>query len=143
MKNNNESVGLEGLIEQVALEKDSRGTNADALNRITNRLTDLIADLEHRSEWALRNGDPGESRLLPDVFAEIVDSLKVAILESKCEPLTSVTVTASNQYTPEDYLDECVAEDAEPSQYGFECWAEEQFAEREIGECEVPPTPNA
>jgi hypothetical protein len=136
MKSNNESVGLEGLIEQAATEKDSRGTNADAFNRITNRITDLIADLEQRSEWALRNGDP-------DVFAEIVDSLKVALLGSKCEPLTPVRVTASNEYTPDDYLDECVAEDAEPSQYGFECWAEEQFAEQEIGECETTPIPNA
>ena len=138
MKNNNESVGLEGLIEQVALEKDSRGTNADALNRITNRLTDLIADLEQRSKCALEEGN----YILENEFSCIVDSLNIALLESKCEPLTPVTVTASNQYTPEDYLDECVAEDAEPSQYGFECWAEEQFAEQEIGDCKVTPTPN-
>ena len=130
MENNNESVGLEGLIEQAATEKDSRGTNADAYNRITNRLTELIADLEQRSKWALEEGKIDE-------FSCIADSLKVALLESKCEPLTPVTVTASNDYTPDDYLDECVAEDTEPSQYGFECWAEEQFAEQEIGDCEV------
>ena len=138
MENNNESVGLEGLIEQAALEKESRGMNTDALNRITNRLTDLIADLEQRSKCALEEGN----YILENEFSCIVDSLNIALLESKCEPLTPVTVTASNQYTPDDYLDECVAEDAEPSQYGFECWAEEQFAEQEIGDCKVTPTPN-
>ena len=135
MKSNNESVGLEGLIEQAATEKDSRGVNADATKRITDRITDLITHLEWRGQLAKKEGKFDE-------FSSIVDSLKVTLLVSKCEPLTPVRLTTTQDYTPDDYLDECVADDVEPTQYGFEEWAEEQFADQEIGECETTPIPN-